>query len=382
MTSARIALVHDYLVERGGAEKALAALHEVFPEAPIYTAVYNAQTTLDVFRRADVRTSFLQRLTTRRERYRALLPLYPLAFRAFDLHAYDLVISSASGFAKGVRTRSDARHICYCYTPPRFIWEYQAANEKERLPATARLALRAFRSYLARADREGAALVDRFLTTSRYVAARIEAAYGRRATVVPPPIECDQFAPAPVVDEFFLVVSRLVPYKRIDLVIEAFNRNRLPLLIVGDGRARRRLESMVRSERIRFLGHRPQSEVRDLLATCRALIVAAEEDFGMTPLEANASGRPVIAYGAGGARETVVPGVTGVLFPEQTAEALLAALDEFANITFDIEALVQHARTFDKARFQRTIRELVEAEMSSVPVSPVSEHHLQPNMLS
>src|SRR3990172_7094681 len=133
MTSAKVALVHDYLVERGGAEKALAALHEVFPEAPIYTAVYNAQTTLDVFRRADVRTSFLQRLTTRRERYSALLPLYPLAFRAFDLRAYDLVISSASGFAKGVRTRSDARHICYCYTPPRFIWEYQAANEKERL---------------------------------------------------------------------------------------------------------------------------------------------------------------------------------------------------------------------------------------------------------
>jgi glycosyltransferase involved in cell wall biosynthesis len=200
--------------------------------------------------------------------------------------------------------------------------------------------------------------------------------------VVPPPIECDQFAPAPVVDEFFLVLSRLVPYKRIDLVIEAFNRNRLPLLIVGDGRARRRLESLVRSERIHFLGHRTQSEVRDLLATCRALIVAAEEDFGMTPLEANASGRPVIAYGAGGARETVVPGVTGLLFPEQTAEALLAALDEFAHTTFDTEALVQHARTFDKARFQRTIRELAEAEMSSVLVSPLGERQLQAETLS
>jgi glycosyltransferase involved in cell wall biosynthesis len=382
VTSAKVALVHDYLVERGGAEKALAALHEVFPEAPIYTAVYNAQTTLDVFRRADVRTSFLQRLTTCRERYRALLPLYPLAFRAFDLRAYDLVISSASGFAKGVRPRPSARHICYCYTPPRFVWEYQRANEKEQLPLPARLSLRAMRPYLAWLDRNDATRVDRFLAISQCVSARIQAAYGRRAMVVPPPIECDQFAPAPVVDEFFLVVSRLVPYKRIDLVIEAFNRNRLPLLIVGDGRARRRLESLARSDRIRFLGHRPQSEVRDLLATCRALIVAAEEDFGMTPLEANASGRPVIAYEAGGARETVVPGVTGVLFPDQTAKALLAALDEFAGITFDIEALVQHAHTFDKARFQRTIRELVEAEMSSAPVWPVRERHLQADTLS
>ncbi len=379
MTSAKVALVHDYLVERGGAEKVLAALHEVFPQAPIYTAVYNAQTTLDVFRRADVRTSFLQRLTRRRERYRALLPLYPLAFRAFDLRAYDLVISSASGFAKGVRPRPSARHICYCYTPPRFVWEYQRANEKEQLPLPARLALRAMHPYLAWLDRNDATWVDRFLATSQCVSARIQAAYGREAMVVPPPIECDQFAPAPAVDDFFLVVSRLVPYKRIDLVIEAFNRNRRPLLIVGDGRARRRLESLVRSDRIRFFGHRPQSDVRDLLATCRALIVPAEEDFGMTALEANASGRPVVAYGAGGARETVVPGVTGVLFPEQTAEGLLAALDEFADITFETEALLQHARRFDKARFQRTMRELVEAEMSSVPVSPLGERQLQPD---
>jgi glycosyltransferase involved in cell wall biosynthesis len=369
MTQRKVALVHDYLVERGGAEKVLATLHETFPEAPIYTAVYNRDTTLDVFRRADVRTSFLQRLTTRREAYRALLPLYPLAFRTFDLRPYDLVISSASGFAKGVRTRSDARHICYCYTPPRFIWEYQAANEKERLPATARLALRAFRSYLARADREGAALVDRFLTTSRCVAARIEAAYGRRATVLPPPIECDEFTSAPAAGEFFLVVSRLVPYKRIDIVIEAFNRNQLPLLVVGDGRDLRRLESMARSERIRFLGFQPQDKVRDLLATCRALIVPAEEDFGMTALEANASGRPVIAYGAGGARDTVVPGVSGLLFPEQTADALLAALDEFAHTTFDTEALVRHARRFDKAHFQRSIQEVAAAEMSGTPAA-------------
>ncbi|OGO52445.1 MAG: hypothetical protein A2148_02705 [Chloroflexi bacterium RBG_16_68_14] len=361
----KVALVHDYLVERGGAEKVLAALHQLFPEAPIYTSVYNPATTLEVFRRAQVRASFLQRLTTHPKRYRALLPLYPLAFRSFDLSAYDLIISSASGFAKGVRTGSAARHICYCYTPPRFVWQYQHANARERFNLLARLGLRAFAPYLQRLDRAGAASVDRFLTSSRYVAGRIAAAYGRQATVVPPPIDCAQFASAASTGGFFLVVSRLVPYKRVDIAVEAFNRNRLPLLVVGDGRDRRRLESLARGERVRFLGHRPQDEVRGLLATCRALVVTGEEDFGMAALEANASGRPVVAYGAGGALETVVPGVTGVTFPEQTAESLLAALDEFQRCSFDPERLVRHARRFDTAEFQRAVQEIVSEEMES-----------------
>jgi glycosyltransferase involved in cell wall biosynthesis len=359
----KTALVHDYLVERGGAEKVLAALHRAFPEAHIYTSVWNPETTLEVFRQADVRTSFLQRLTAHPRRYRALLPLYPLAFRSFDLRSYDLVISSASAFAKGVRCGRDARHICYCYTPPRFAWGYQDANARELFNPLARLGLRLLGPALRRVDRVGAASVDRFLTSSTFVARRIAAVYGRDATVVPPPIDCAGFAPASSTSDFFLVVSRLVPYKRIDVAIEAFDASGLPLVVVGDGRDRRRLESLARSERIHFLGHRPQDEVRELLATCRALVVTAEEDFGMVALEANASGRPVLAYGAGGARETVVQGVTGLTFREQTSAALLAALDEFRHCSFDAETLVRHARRFDTAAFQRRIEEIVTEEM-------------------
>ena len=186
----KVALVHDYLVEQGGAERVLATLHQTFPDAPIYTSVYNPEMTLEVFRKAQVRTSFLQRLTSSRRRYRALLPLYPLAFRSFDLSEYDVILSSASAFAKGVRKGRGARHICYCYTPPRFVWEYQDANARERLNGVARLALHALGPYLRRIDRSGATDIDRFLTSSKYVAQRISAAYGRQATVVPPPIDC------------------------------------------------------------------------------------------------------------------------------------------------------------------------------------------------
>ncbi len=359
----KAALVHDYLVERGGAEKVLATLLQTFPQAHIYTSVYNPETTLDVFRDADVRTSFLQRLTAHPRRYRALLPLYPLAFHSFDLSSYDLIVSSASAFAKGVRCGGDARHVCYCYTPPRFAWGYQNANSQELFNPLVRLGLHALGPGLRRLDRAAAASVGRFLTSSDFVARRIAAVYGREATVVPPPINCAEFAPASSPRDFFLVVSRLVPYKRIDIAVEAFSVSGMPLLVVGDGRDRRRLASLARSERIRFLGHRPQSEVRELLAACRALVVTAQEDFGMAALEANASGRPVIAYGSGGALETVRHGVTGLTFQEQTVGSLLAALDEFQRCSFDTETLLRHAQRFDTTEFQRRIEEIILQEM-------------------
>lgn len=357
----RIALAHDYLVERGGAEKVLATLHEMFPEAPIYTAVYNPATTLEVFREADVRTSFIQRLGPDPKRYRAYLPLYPLAFHRFDLQEYDLIISSASGFAKGVRKGAGASHICYCHTPPRFVWHYQDANERERHSLAAQRALAVLRPWLEQVDRADATGVDRFLANSRHVAARIASAYAAQATILPPPIECAQFAPSDSQADFFLVLSRLVPYKRIDVVVEAFSHARLPLLIVGDGRDRQHLTELAQYDGIQFLGFRSQAEVRALLSTCQALIVPGEEDFGMTTLEANASGRPVIAYGAGGALETVRPGETGVTFSAQNADSLLAALNEFQRCTFDTETLVSHARRFDVSRFQSSIRDIVSA---------------------
>jgi glycosyltransferase involved in cell wall biosynthesis len=320
-----------------------------------------------------VRTSFVQRLSHHPRRYRALAPLYPLAFRAFDLSAFDLVLSSASGFAKGVRVRSDARHVCYCYTPPRFIWGYQDANANERLNAPARLVLGMLGPYLRWADRRAVRGVDRFLTSSTIVTERIAAIYGRPATVVPPPIACDAYAPGETEGEFFLVLSRLVPYKRIDIAIEAFNRSGRPLVVVGDGRDRARLESLATSSRIRFAGHLLAGDVRRLLGQCRALVVTAEEDFGMAALEANASGRPVVAFGGGGARDTVVPGVTGLLFDEQTTEALSEAIDRFERAPFDRETLMQHARRFDVGRFQEAIGRIVDEELAALGSAAVSE---------
>lgn len=360
----KVALVHDYLVERGGAEKVLAALCGAFPGAPVYTAVYDRDATLPVFRDSDVRTSFLQRLGAHPRRYRALLPLYPLAFRSFDLSGYDIVISSASGFAKGVRLPDGARHICYCHTPPRFLWAYQDANGRERLPKPARLALAILTPYLEAADRAAARRVDRFIANSRCVAARIRSVYQCDATVLPPPIDCSGFAPAVEKQDFFLVLSRLVPYKRLDIAIETFRRNGLPLLVVGDGRDRGRLESLA-GPNIRFLGHQPQEEVRALLARCRALVVPAEEDFGMAALEANASGRPVVAYAGGGALDSVQPGVTGVLFAEQTPASLQAALDEFERTSFNTHALMRHARQFDTGEFLAKIRTIVAEELGA-----------------
>lgn len=373
----KVALVHDYLVERGGAEKVLAALRELFPEAPIYTALYHPATTLDVFRQAEVRTSFLQRLGANPKRYRAYLPLYPLAFHWFNLQEYDLIISSASAFAKGVRKRSGALHLCYCHTPPRFVWRYQEADERERHGPVVRRVLRALRPWLQRIDRADAAGVDHFLANSHHVAARIAAAYGAAATVVPPPIACDEFSPADAVGDYFLVLSRLVPYKRVDLVIEAFNRARLPLLVVGDGRDRARLMQLASYDGIQFLGFRPQAEVRALLARCRALIVPGEEDFGMTALEANASGRPVIAYGAGGALETVRPGETGITFPAQEVDALLAAIEAFQRCRFETEVLLAHARRFDLSQFRARIREVVSRALgAAAPVQAMPEQEV------
>jgi glycosyltransferase involved in cell wall biosynthesis len=365
MSSAlRVALVHDYLVEAGGAEKTLAALHELFPDAPIFTAVYHPLTTLPVFRTADVRPSFLQRVTHDPKRYRALLPLYPLAFHSFDLRAFDVVISSASGFAKGVRAGT-ARHICYCYTPPRFLWDFQDANRSERFPFLVRAPLTALGPCLRAVDKAAARVVDRFLTSSRCVAARIAHIYGRAATVVPPPITCDEFTPSEQVGDFFLVLSRHVPYKRIDIAVEAFTRLGLPLIVVGEGRDRARLVSLA-GPNVTFLGFQPQHEVRRLLASCQALVVPAEEDFGMAALEANASGRPVIAYGGGGARDTVLPDVTGVTFDEQTTEALVEAVERFRRLSFDPQALVAHARRFDVRRFQEQIKRIVAEEVGAV----------------
>ncbi|MBN3032686.1 MAG: glycosyltransferase [Candidatus Saganbacteria bacterium] len=355
----RLAIVHDFLVQFGGAERCVAALHELYPEAPVYTALYDESRLPETFRLMDIRTSFLQRLPLPARWFKAYFMLYPLAFERFDLAEYDVILSSSSSYAKGIRTRPGQLHICYCYTPPRFLWRYENYMEKEAgLAGWFKRVLPFLLEPVRQWDLATGRRVDHFIAISREVAGRIREIYGRKSDIIYPPVETEFFRPAPVDRDYYLIVSRLNHYKRIDLAVAAFNRLGLPLKIIGDGPARRPLERQARAN-IEFLGRRPDAEVGRALAECRALIFPGEEDFGIVPLEAGAAGRPVIAYRAGGAKETVVDGVTGLFFDEPTPAALLAAVERFKFAVFDKNKIRQHARLFDKSVFLKKIGDFV-----------------------
>ncbi len=358
----RIAILHDYLNQMGGAERVLLTLHELFPDAPVYTSFYRPEAMPAAFRELDIRTTFLQKFGpfTRYPRHQRLLPLYPVAFERLDLRAYDIVISNSSAWCKGVITREDTWHLCYCLSPMRFAWNTHEYLAGEQVGWLARKLLPATLTWLRAWDVTASARVDEFVAISRVVAARIRKLYRRDSTILFPPVDTTGFAPADQVDEYFLVVSRLVPYKRVDLVIQAFNRLGLPLRIIGEGRDRARLEAMAQPN-VRFLGYVEDAERRRHLAQCRALIFPGEEDFGLVPVEAQASGRPVIAYAAGGALDTVVDGETGLFFSEQTPDALCEAVTRLGTLTFSTERITAHAATFDTAVFKDRMRALVAA---------------------
>ena len=359
-----VALVHDYLAQAGGAERVIETLHAIYPEAPLYTSLYDRKAMPAAFAAMDVRTSFLQQwpLATRRL-HKLLLPLYPAAFEQFDLSKYDVVLSNTTSFAKGVITPPETCHICYCHTPSRFAWrqhEYLAQSGIARLLAPY---LRKMLGRLRAWDIQSAQRVDYFVAGSYNASRRIRKHYRREsAAVIYPPVETARYGPvAPAeVGEHFLVVSRLVGYKRVDLAIEACNRMQAPLRIVGSGPEEAALRRIA-GPTVRFLGRLPDAEVAAEYARCRALIFPGEEDFGLTPLEAMASGRPVVAYGAGGALETVVEGVTGLFFREPTPDALAAALQAMCVTSFAPECLLEHARRFDSAVFADRMRRFVQA---------------------
>jgi glycosyltransferase involved in cell wall biosynthesis len=365
-TPLAVALVHDYLVQMGGAERVLAHFMRQFPGAPIYTSVHDARRAFPEFRPELVRTSFLQKLPCARRHYQKYLSLYPLAFEQFDLRDYDLVLSSSSAFAKGVITRPETCHICYCHTPMRFAWDYHTFRARERWGIVAETALPLLIRRLRLWDRLSADRVDHFIANSRVVANRIRKHYGREAVVIPPPIDVQQYRPLTGVErevgaasEAYLVLSRLAPYKRVDLAVEAFNILKRPLVIVGEGRDLGRLRRMA-GPTIRFLGRLPDEQVKEYLARCRALIFPGEEDFGLVPVEAMASGIPVIAYAAGGALETVDEGVTGVFFDAPSAQALAAAVRRSDQIRWEPERIRHRAGRFDVKRFDEQIGQFVE----------------------
>jgi len=362
----KVALVHDYLNQMGGAERVVLAFHELFPDAPLYTSIYDPRRVDAAFQQIDIRTSFMQRLTFVKKHHQPFLPLYPFAMERLDLRGYDLILSSSSAFGKGVITKPGTMHICYCHTPMRWCWNYDEYVEREQLGKLARGVLPFLITWLRVWDQTTAMRVDHFIANSPAVADRIQKYYRREAVVIPPPVDASRFLfdPTTQPEDYFLVVSRLMPYKRIDLAIQACNRLQLPLVIIGSGRDQQRLQQMA-GPTIRFLGRLSDAEVLHYYAHCRALILPGEEDFGITPLEAQASGRPVVAYSAGGALASVIDGVTGTFFQEQTVESLAATLAAFDETRYDPQINRDHALEFDKPRFHRRIFQFIEAKMSA-----------------
>ena len=287
----KIALVHDWLNQLGGAEDVLESLVSLFPAAPVYTSLYWREQMPPHWRQWDIRTSFIDRLPLARKRQQLYLPLYPVAFEQFNMGSYDVVLSNKSGFCHGVITGSNTLHICYCLTPTRFLWRYHQYAEQEELPKMTRRVLAPFLTYLRMWDQLAAARVDHFIAISETVRQRIAKIYGRDSAIIYPPIDTARFQPVSSVADYYLTVGRLVPYRRLDLLIEAFNQLGRPLLIAGRGRDQSRLEA-VSGPNITFLGYVPDESLPDLMARCRAFVWPGEEDFGIAPVQAMAAGGP------------------------------------------------------------------------------------------
>jgi len=351
----KVALVHDWLNQRGGAENVLEVLVGMFPEAPVYTSMYWPQAMPPAYRHWDIRTTWLDRLPLIKAHHQPFLPLYPLAFQGLNLSGYDLVLSNKSGFCHGVRTPPATTHICYCLTPTRYLWDFEGYIAREGLGPLARLLVPPLLGWLRRWDLAATQRVTAFAAISREVQTRIAEVYGRDSRIIYPPVDTGRFQPAVDHDEYYLVVSRLVPYKRIDLAVEACTRLGLPLVVIGDGRDRVRLEAMA-GPTVRFLGRRPDAERARYMARCRAFLFPGREDFGIAPVEAQASGRPVIAYAAGGALDTVVEGVTGTFFHQPTTESLMEVLRRFDDGAYDPAVIRRHAHQFDTAVFKERLK--------------------------
>lgn len=365
----KVAIVHDWLTGMRGGERCLEVFCEIFPKADLFTMLHVKGSVTKTIEAMRVKTSALQRLPFAEKKYRYYLPLMPRFIEKFDLSTYDLVLSSSHCVAKGIKPGPDTRHICYCYSPMRYIWDlHDSYFGKEGMGALEGLAMSLFRGYLRNWDRRTAKRVDEFIAISRFVAERIRKCYGRESEVVYPPVNASFYVPQKGPGYYFLMVTAMAPYKRVDLAIRAFNRLKLPLKIIGTGQMASRLKEIA-GPNIEFMGWRSDEEVRDVYAGCRAFIFPGVEDFGITPLEAQSCGRPVIALGRGGALETVAPvnpegmtGVpaqqaTGVFFYGQAEGELEEAVITFLRIEKDFQPDVirRNALKFDRAEFKKNM---------------------------
>ncbi|MBI5476804.1 MAG: glycosyltransferase [Ignavibacteriales bacterium] len=355
-----IAIVHDWLVSMRGGEKVLEVLCELYPDATLFTLLHDKGKCSPAIEGMNIKTSFLQKFPSSTKKYQYYLPLFPTAIEQFDMSDFDLVISSSHAAAKGVRVRDNALHICYCYTPMRYIWDqYEQYFGKERASTATRVAMKLSLNYLRKWDVASSKRVGEFIGISNAVRERINRIYNRDAVVIFPPVDVDRFSVSIKDGGYYLIVSALVPYKMIDLAVEAFNQLGERLIIIGTGNQEQKLKSMARKN-IEFLGWADDDTVKKYYEGCRALIFPGEEDFGIVPVEAMACGKPVIAFNKGGALDTMIDGVTGLFFKELNPESLLEQIKSLKQHNFDPEKIREHALKFDRKLFKKNIRSFVE----------------------
>lgn len=364
----RTAIIHYWLVGMRGGERVLERICKLYPDADLFTHVYVPEAVSPYLRSRNIKTTFIQKLPFSSTLYQRYLPLMPLALEELDLGGYDLVISAEAGPAKGVIPKPESTHVCYCHSPMRYIWD-QYRTYSDASGAAMRLAMPFLAHQLRQWDVSTAARVDSFAANSNFIAQRIRKYYRREAQIVHPPVSVDLFSAVDAVDDYFLWVGQLVPYKGCEIAIAAFNRLKLPLLVVGQGSEKKRLQKMA-GDTIRFVESMSLAQLRHAYAKAQALIFTAKEDFGIVPLEAQASGRPVIAFAGGGAWETVQDGETGLLFPEQSVDSLIGGVEEFLlwKKHFNSARAIANAQRFRPEVFDRRFVSFVNNAVNGAPV--------------
>lgn len=380
----KIALAHDWLNQMGGAENVLEEMVAMYPGAPVLTTIYGPALMPEAYRRWDMRVSWLNRAPAIHRHHQPYLPLYPAAVSSLDFSGYDVILSNKSGFIHGLRHTSRQLHICYCLAPTRYVWDYQSYAAREGFGRWLGLGLdpvinrlRAWDFAAAQRPPQPASTgekirgVDHFIAISQEIQARIKTFYGRDSVIIYPPVNTERFQPLPPgrpPGDFYLIVSRLIPYKRIDLAVQACSRLGKKLVVVGEGRDRAQLEALA-GPTVEFKGRLPWAQVTELMASCRAFFFPGFEDFGIAPVEAQAAGRPVIAFAQGGALDTIIAGETGLFFHEQSVEALMAAITQFETLTFDPAKIRANAERFSGARFRRELADFVAEKWAAFTAS-------------
>ncbi len=363
----KIALAHDWLNQMGGAENVLEQMVAMYPGAPVFTTIYAPGLMPPAYRQWNIRATWLNRAPGIHRQHQPYLPFYPLAVNSMNFNGYEVILSNKSGFIHGLRHTTQQLHICYCLAPTRYVWDYDTYAAREGFGVWLGRLIRPVIARLRRWDWAAAQPptagrgVDHFIAISTDIQARLKTCYGREAVIIYPPVDTTRFQPLPPgepASDYYLIVSRLIPYKRIDLAVQALSRLGRRLIVVGDGRDRAALQALA-GPTVEFKGRLPGADTAALMARCRAFIFPGFEDFGITPLEAQAAGRPVIAFAQGGALDTVIAGQTGHFFYEQSVEALMAAIEQFESMSFDPAAARAQAERFNVARFRHELGDFV-----------------------